>query len=88
MICTARGLRHLDELARVAAAGGRAAMLFLAQRPDCDRFTVAADIDPAYATGLGRALRAGVETLCYGCRVSLSGLEVAGPLRLELPGNP
>lgn len=85
---TARGAKHLDELARIAEAGGRAVMLFLVQRPDCGRFTVAADIDPAYATGFRQALRAGVETLCYGCRVSLSGLEVAGPLRLELPGNP
>lgn len=85
---TARGAKHLDELARIAEAGGRAVMLFLVQRPDCTRFTVAADIDPAYAAGLGRALRAGVETLCYDCRVSLTGLEVAGPLRLELPGDP
>ena len=85
---TARGAKHLDELARIAKAGGRAVMLFLVQRPDCDRFRPAADIDPAYSAGLGRALRAGVETLCYGCRVSLSGLEVAGPLRLQLPGNP
>lgn len=66
---TARGTKHLDELAAMAAAGHRAVMLYIVQRGDCERFAVAGDIDPAYARGLERAMGAGVEVVCYACRV-------------------
>ncbi len=81
---TARGKKHLDELARVAAKGGRAVMFFLVQRPDARAFAAAADIDPAYAEGLARATAEGVEVLCYGCRVTLSEIRLAGPLAIRL----
>ncbi|MCA8926775.1 MAG: DNA/RNA nuclease SfsA [Alphaproteobacteria bacterium] len=67
---TARGAKHLDELAGVVREGGRAVMLFVVQRNDCDRLSLAADIDPAYAQAMARAMAAGVEVLCYGCRVT------------------
>ncbi|MBL3579048.1 DNA/RNA nuclease SfsA, partial [Rhodovulum visakhapatnamense] len=35
---TARGARHMRDLARMVAAGHRAAVLFLVQRTDCARF--------------------------------------------------
>lgn len=81
---TARGAKHLDELADMAAEGHRAVMLFLVQRDDCRRFAVAADIDPAYAAGLARARAAGVETLCYGCRLSPTEIAVDRPIPLAL----
>ena len=67
---TARGARHLAELARVAAAGTRAVVLFVVQRHDCREFAVAADIDPAFAAAWRDATAAGVETLCYRCALS------------------
>ncbi|MCX8230967.1 MAG: DNA/RNA nuclease SfsA, partial [Alphaproteobacteria bacterium] len=73
---TARGAKHLAELARVKAAGNRALMLFLVQREDCDRFQVAKDIDPAYGAALGAAVEAGVEVLCLACQVSLTDITV------------
>lgn len=77
---TARGLRHLEELAEVARTGQRAVMLFLVQRTDCQTVTLAADIDPAYAEAYAAARAAGVETLCLGCRISPESVEVAAPL--------
>ncbi len=81
---TARGAKHLDELAAMKAEGYRAVMLFLAQREDCRRFALAADIDPLYAAGLARAKAAGVEMLCYGCRLSPLEIAIDRPIPLEL----
>ena len=82
---TARGARHLEELAAMARAGARAVMLFLVQRADCAAFALAADLDPAYARAFEAALAAGVETLCYGCVITLEGIEIAGPVRFAGP---
>lgn len=81
---TERGAKHLRELADMVKAGARATMLFLAQRADSRRFTIAADIDPTYAEGLKRAMAAGVEVLCYGCRLSPHEIRVDKPLELAL----
>jgi sugar fermentation stimulation protein A len=81
---TERGAKHLKELAAMVRGGARAAMLFLVQRADSRRFTIAADIDPAYADGLKQAMAAGVEVLCYGCRVSPHEIRVDKPLELAL----
>jgi sugar fermentation stimulation protein A len=77
---TARGTRHLGELAAAVTAGHRAVMLYVVQRGDCRSFRVAADLDPAYARGLDAARAAGVEALCYACRVGVDGIEIGEPL--------
>jgi sugar fermentation stimulation protein A len=73
---TARGTRHLKELVAMRHAGARAVMLFVAQREDCRRLEIAADIDPAYAAALMQAREAGVEVLACACRVDPTGIEI------------
>lgn len=82
---TARGTKHLGELAAMARAGHRAVMLYLVQRTDSGRFTLAADIDPAYARGFVAARAAGVEALCYGTQISPDGVELGAALPIEGP---
>jgi len=84
---TARGAKHLGELATVAATGARAVLLYLAQRGDCARFAVAADIDPAYARAAAAARAAGVEILCYACAVAPEGIALARPLPFAEGGH-
>ena len=87
---TARGAKHLGELARVADAkkgakeGARAVMLFVVQRGDCRRFAPAADLDPLYAKALKSAAAAGVETLCYDCEITTSEAVLRKALEIEL----
>jgi len=66
---TARGARHLDELAAMVAAGHRAAMLYLVQRTDSVRLAICHDLDPAYGAAFARARAAGVEMLAYRCAI-------------------
>jgi sugar fermentation stimulation protein A len=77
---TARGTKHLDELAAVAATGARAVLLYVIQIPSADRFAVARDIDPAYAAAFDRARVSGVEALAWRCAVTVEGIEIAAPV--------
>jgi sugar fermentation stimulation protein A len=67
---SARGARHAEELGEMARLGDRAVALFVVLRADCDRFAVAADLDPAFARAFERVRDAGVEPLVYSCDVS------------------
>ncbi len=80
---TTRGAKHLVELADMVDAGCRAVMVFLVQRPDCSRFALAADIDPAYAKGFAAARQRGVEALCYSCAVTPQEVAVTSAIPLE-----
>lgn len=82
---TARGTKHLGELARVVHAGGRAVMLYLIQRTDCTSMTLAADIDTAYANGFVAAQQAGVEVLAIDTLLSPEGITLGKLVRFEAP---
>jgi sugar fermentation stimulation protein A len=73
---TARGAKHLDELAAMVEAGHRAMMVYLIQRGDADHLALAADIDPAYAAAFERARAAGVEAIACRCHVSATAIEI------------
>jgi len=77
---TLRGTRHLRFLTGRAAAGESAVLLFVAQRPDIDTLTVAADIDPAYAAAMEEARRAGVRVLAYRCEINHEAIFMAGEI--------
>lgn len=83
----ARSLKHLGELEDMVAEGHRAVMLFVIQRTDCDAFAACHDLDPAYARGLEKAARAGVEVLCYDCDIGPDAIRIARriPWRDALP---
>lgn len=80
---TARGAKHMTELAEMARAGHRAVVFFLVQRTDCQVVQVAADIDPAYDAAMAQARAAGVEVIAYDCRIDPGGVRLGQnvPLR-------
>jgi len=81
---TVRGARHLDEMSNQVKAGDRAVMVYLVQRMDCDRFCVAADIDPGYRDALARGLAAGLEAVCYDTNITTEAITVRNRLPLDL----
>ncbi len=81
---TARGTRHLHDLAAVARAGGRAVMLYVVQRTDCTAMRLAADIDPAYSAAATAAHAAGVEMIAHGTEIAVEGVRLATPLPAEI----
>jgi sugar fermentation stimulation protein A len=79
---TARGAKHLEELAAMATQGHRAVMVFLVQIGSADRFALARDIDPAYGVAFDRARIGGVEAVAYRCLISETEIAVAGPVQV------
>ncbi|WP_372988761.1 DNA/RNA nuclease SfsA [Sulfitobacter sp.] len=79
---TARGAKHLGELAQMARNGHRAVLLYLVQRTDCTAFAVAADLDPTYATAFADARAAGLETLVIGTHITPQGVTLANSMPL------
>ena len=76
---TARGAKHMFELINMVKLGKRAVMFYLIQRGDCAGFTLAKDIDPAYAEAFSLARQAGVEILCYDCHITTSEISIGAP---------
>jgi sugar fermentation stimulation protein A len=77
---TARGAKHLAELAAAAAAGARAVMVFLVQIGSAEGVWLARDIDPRYGAAFDEARAAGVEAIALACRISTESIEVAKPI--------
>lgn len=73
---TARGAKHLGELAQMVREGHRAVMLYLVQRGDAEEFALARDIDPVYGQAFDAARAAGVEAIAYRCSLSVDGIHV------------
>ena len=80
---TARGTKHLGELAHMARLGHRAVLLYLVQRTDCTAFAVAADIDPNYAAAFVNARAVGLETLIISTQITPEQVTLGTELPLK-----
>lgn len=80
---TERGVKHLDELGNMVDAGHRAVMVFLVQRADATRLSLARDVDPAYGAAFDRATSRGVEAIALSCRLSPDEITVAKEIPIK-----
>ena len=80
---TARGAKHMAELAQVRREGHRAMLFYLVQRTDCETVSIAGDIDPNYAQNARLAFEAGVEVLCYDTVISPEGVRLGKRLPFQ-----
>ena len=81
---TTRGRKHLETLIQVKEKGMRAAMLYVIQRMDVEKFGPATDIDPDYAKSLRKAFKSGVEIIPVQARVTPENIEIIRELPFEL----
>jgi sugar fermentation stimulation protein A len=73
---TARGAKHLAEMSDMVRQGHRAVMVYLIQRGDAKRLSLARDVDPGYGAAFDAAMAAGVEAIAIRCRMSLEAIAV------------
>ena len=81
---TARGRKHLLDLAEVVAGGERGVIFFFVGRADCQRFRPADEVDPEYGQTLRQAVAAGVEPLAYRMRYTRRQVELVDRLPIDL----
>ncbi len=76
---TARGAKHLHDLAAMVAQGSRAVMLYVIQM-DAERFSLAADLDAVYARTFAQLRASGVEAYAYVCRLTPDEIVLEKPV--------
>lgn len=77
---TARGTKHLRELAALARQGMRAVLLYCVNLSGVEAVRVAEEIDPAYAAAWREARAAGVQVLAYAADISPVSIALHRPL--------
>ncbi|WP_296422806.1 DNA/RNA nuclease SfsA [Yoonia sp.] len=80
---TARGAKHLSEMANMVRAGHRAVMFYLVQRTDCSAMTLATDLDPTYARAFADARASGVTVLAQSCQITPQEITLGSSIPLR-----
>ena len=81
---TSRGLKHMNELVKASEKNYKIFILYLIQRNDCTSFTIAQDIDPAYAAALTKAVKKKLNIICYDCKFSTKGIKLNNKINFKI----
>jgi sugar fermentation stimulation protein A len=73
---TKRGVKHLDELAAAAKKGYHCRIAFVIQMNGIHQVSPNDATQPEFGQALRRAAEAGVQVVCYGCRVEADSIEM------------
>lgn len=77
---TARGAKHLRELANVQSEHIEAYILYCVNLSGIEGVRIASEIDPAYAAAFTEALANGVQPLVYGTTISSESIKISHAL--------
>ena len=78
---TERGSKHLKNLSVAISKGYRSVMLYVVQRMDCEKLTIAKEIDPIYAENFINAKKNGVEMEVWACDISIKEIKLSHQLQ-------
>lgn len=81
---TERGTKHLTELIDARKNGFWAGVLFLVQMEGMKAFSPNDETDAEFGKALRQAKQAGVEILCYQCKVTPDSLELGSEIKVVL----
>ena len=81
---TTRGAKHINELIKAKIKGYDVYLMFVIQRNDCDKFSIARDIDPKYADLLSDAVKKKLNILCYDCKFSPKGIKLNKQIKIKI----
>ena len=81
---TSRGAKHINELLKASNKGYDIYIVFIIQREDCNKFTIASDIDPEYSKLLSIAVKKKLKILCYDCKFSSKGIKVNKSIKFKI----
>lgn len=84
---TARGVKHLEELARAMDEGYEAAVCFVIQMEGMRLFSPNDDTHPEFGTALRKAAAAGVRVIAMECAVTPDSLNIVRPVTVDLGKN-
>jgi len=73
---TSRGAKHIRELVKASEKGYKVYVCFIIQREDCNKFTIAKDIDPNYFKLLSKAIKKKLNIICYDCKFLSKGIKL------------
>ena len=80
---TSRGSKHLIELSNMSKKGGKCFLIYLIQRNDVDRFSIAKDLDNEYYENSLIAKKSGVQFRAFKCNVSYKGINITGEINID-----
>ena len=81
---TSRGTKHIKELLNAKKKGFKIYIIFIVQREDCDKFSIANDIDPEYSKTLSIAVKKKLNILCYDCKFSSKRIEINKKIKIKI----
>lgn len=81
---TARGVKHLNELAKCAADGYEAYAVFIIQMQGADYFTPNYKTHPEFGASLADAIDVGVTAAAFDCAVSENSMMINGGIPIKL----
>jgi len=73
---TLRGAKHIKDLIKAKNMGYDAYLIFVIQREDCDKFSIAKDIDVEYSKLLTDGVKNNLKVLCYDCKFSSKSIKL------------
>ena len=80
---TSRGSKHLIELSNMSEKGSKCFLIYLIQRNDVDKFSIAKDLDNEYYENSLIAKKSGVKFRAFKCNVSVKGINIVGEINID-----
>ncbi|MBR6553902.1 MAG: DNA/RNA nuclease SfsA [Clostridia bacterium] len=84
---TARGAKHVKELAQAVKEGFEGMVFFVSQMEDCHLFAPNDQTDPAFSDALRESARQGVQVYCVNCVVTEDTMKIKDFIPISLTGE-